>query len=188
MPEKRIPEKRIPGERIKQLRLAANLTLKDVEGKARVSATHVSEIERGLTSPTVGALVRIASALGVAPTRLLEPVCDPMVGVVRVNERHRLALAGSGMELEVLSAGGEDLSLIEITLETGRGGVALPLVSGEVFLHVLAGAVDVMRDGLPHRLGEGDCIHAGMDGPVRVENPGSVPARLLCATVPAMRL
>ena len=52
------------GERLRRLRFARNLTLKEVEAKAHVSATHLSEIERGKTSPTVGALVRIARALG----------------------------------------------------------------------------------------------------------------------------
>ena len=41
------------GERLKRFRLDRNLTLKEVELKAKVSATHVSEIERGMTSPTV---------------------------------------------------------------------------------------------------------------------------------------
>jgi len=183
-----MPEKRIPGERIKQLRLAANLTLKDVEGKAKVSATHVSEIERGLTSPTVGALVRIASALGVAPALLLEPVPHRAVGVVRADERQRLAHAGSGTELQVLSAGGEDLSLTEIALDAGRGSVALPLLSGEMFLHVLEGAVEIQLGGQRHMLGVGDSIHAGTDAPLRAGNPGPGVARLLCATTPAIRL
>ena len=47
------------GSRIKQFRLAKGLTLKDIELRAKVSATHVSEIERGMTSPTVGALAKI---------------------------------------------------------------------------------------------------------------------------------
>ena len=183
-----MPEKRIPGERIKQLRLAANLTLKDVEGKAKVSATHISEIERGLTSPTVGALVRIASALGVAPALLVEPVRHRAVGVVRVGERQWLGHTGSGTEVQVLSAGGDDLSLIEITMEAGRGSVALPLVRGEVFLHVLEGVAEIQRDGQRHTLGEGDSIHARLDAPVLAANPGPGPARLLCATTPAIRL
>ena len=183
-----MPEKKIPGERIKQLRLAANLTLKDVEGKAKVSATHVSEIERGLTSPTVGALAPIASALGVAPALLVEPVGHRAVGVVWAEARQRLAHAGSGTELEVLSAGAEELSLVEITLEAGRGSVALPLLCGEVFLHVLAGAAEIQWDGRRHTLGEGDSIHASFDAPILAANPGPGVLRLLCATTPAIKL
>jgi transcriptional regulator with XRE-family HTH domain len=181
-------EKKIPGDRIKQLRLAANLTLKDVEGKAKVSATHVSEIERGLTSPTVGALVRIAGALGVSPALLMETPQLRPVDVVRSGERRALGVVGTGVELSVLSSGGEDLSLVEISVEAGSGDVALPLVSGEVFLHVLEGAMELVRDGERHALMQGDSIHAASDGPALVANPGPARARFLCATAPAVRL
>ncbi len=60
------------GKRIKQLRLSQGFTLKDIESKVGVSATHVSEIERGKTSPTVGALAKIASALQVNPSFLVD--------------------------------------------------------------------------------------------------------------------
>lgn len=51
------------GRRIRKLRMEMRLTLKQVETVAGLSATHLSEIERGRTSPTIGALVRIARAL-----------------------------------------------------------------------------------------------------------------------------
>jgi transcriptional regulator with XRE-family HTH domain len=73
-----MPTKQQLGERIKRFRLERNLTLKDVEVKAKVSATHVSEIERGMTSPTVGALTKIARALGTEPSYFLQN--DPVPG------------------------------------------------------------------------------------------------------------
>ena len=75
------------GERIKQFRLSRNLTLKEVEQKAKVSATHVSEIERGLTSPTVGSLTKIAHALGTEPGYFLQTGDYPGVSVVRSDRR-----------------------------------------------------------------------------------------------------
>ena len=51
------------GRRIRNLRLQQRMTLKQVEESSGLSATHLSEIERGRTSPTIGALVRIARAL-----------------------------------------------------------------------------------------------------------------------------
>lgn len=52
------------GRRIHGLRVERQLTLKQVEEASGLSATHLSEIERGRTSPTIGALTRIARALG----------------------------------------------------------------------------------------------------------------------------
>ena len=54
------------GRRIKQYRQKYNLTLKEIEARVNVSATHVSEIERGKTSPTIGALSRIAQAFALS--------------------------------------------------------------------------------------------------------------------------
>ena len=60
------------GKRLRRIRQERGLTLKQIEAKVGVSATHVSEIERGNTSPTIRALERIASALGVAPSYLID--------------------------------------------------------------------------------------------------------------------
>ena len=51
------------GTRLKACRQEKGLTLKAMEARAGVSATHISEIERGKTSPTIGALQKIAVAL-----------------------------------------------------------------------------------------------------------------------------
>src|SRR5882762_9207727 len=76
------------GRRIKLLRIARGLTLKDLEERGGISATHVSEIERGKASPTVGALGRIARALDLRPATLVAPRMLPEVTVLRAAERH----------------------------------------------------------------------------------------------------
>ena len=52
------------GKRVRDVRTRGKMTLKIVEGRSGLSSTHISEIERGMTSPTIGALIRIAHALG----------------------------------------------------------------------------------------------------------------------------
>lgn len=60
------------GRRIKKIRESRFMTLKDVERKANISATHISEIERGMTSPTINILIRIAEALEKDPSYFVE--------------------------------------------------------------------------------------------------------------------
>jgi len=62
-----MPEKAELGKRIKKIRESKHLTLKNIEAAASISATHISEIERGKTSPTLARLVRISRALGKDP-------------------------------------------------------------------------------------------------------------------------
>ena len=75
------------GRRIKMLRVSRGLTLKNLEERGGISATHISEIERGKASPTVGALGRIARALGLRPATLVEPRVLPESAMLRAAQR-----------------------------------------------------------------------------------------------------
>ncbi len=71
------------GRRVRALRLQRGMTLKQVESLCGLSATHLSEVERGRTSPTLGALTRLAGALGRETAYFLEPEELPEVAVHR---------------------------------------------------------------------------------------------------------
>lgn len=60
------------GRKLKQARRKKGMTLMQVQKKARVSATHISQIERGMTSPTVGVLQKLARALGTRASDFLD--------------------------------------------------------------------------------------------------------------------
>lgn len=148
------------GERIKQLRLAQDLTLKQVGEKAKVSATHLSEIERGKTSPTVGALVRIAHALGREPAQLVEEDAAPALAFVRRSER-RMWSSGS-LLLSSLSSPIEphEISILEITIPAGQSAPAgVPGDRGEALTVVLEGEVEIEIGGKRHVLKEGEALH-----------------------------
>jgi transcriptional regulator with XRE-family HTH domain len=147
------------GERIRQLRLARNLTLKQVGDKAKVSPTHLSEIERGKTSPTVGALLRIARALGREAAQLVGDVAQPAVSVVRRDERR--TWARGPLSLSNLSRGihPRELSVLEIGLAPGAGRIDVPGESAEALVVVLEGDVEVDLGGRRYALRPGDAIH-----------------------------
>ena len=184
-----MPVERELGGRIRRLRLAKNLTLKDVEREAEVSATHVSEIERGKTSPTFGALVRVARALGVRPSRLIEDDPLPRISVVRAREARSLTDRTRGVRLLPRSAGvrASPFSLIEVTLERGAGHLPLPS-TGEVFIHVLDGAIEIELRGETRRLRGGDSIHFRSCEPDTFRNVGSGETRMLWVATPAYTL
>jgi transcriptional regulator with XRE-family HTH domain len=149
------------GRRVKAARQERGLTLKAVEASSGVSATHVSEIERGAASPTVGALVRIARALGRRPGYFLEENEMGDVSVVTRADRVRES-AAPGVGVERLSAGipGGRVQAIQVTLAPGRGRRPLPHAhAGVEAILVLAGRVGVTVDGSEHSLGAGDAIH-----------------------------
>lgn len=177
------------GERVRRIRQQKGLTLRAVEQRARVSATHVSEIERGKTSPTVGVMRRIAAALGVSPAELLDTPPEMQPFHQTPEQRRRLLLADGSAEMEglTLSHGPSDLSVHLVTLHPG-GGISDVAHSGEEFCFVLEGAVEVRLDGLPHVVRRLEALHFRPRGGHEVRNLTQAPARLIWVSRPRQAL
>lgn len=84
------------GQRLKACRTEAGMTLKAMEARAGVSATHISEIERGKTSPTIGALEKMAKALDRDVTYFLESEALDEITHQRPFEREWVYAPGDG--------------------------------------------------------------------------------------------
>jgi transcriptional regulator with XRE-family HTH domain len=168
-----MPEKSELGKRIKKTREEKHLTLKSIEAAAGISATHISEIERGKTSPTLGALLRIAKALGRDPAYFLEEEDLGEISVVTLENRLRESLPDGAGTLERLTTciPGGRLQAGLVTLEPGKahrqekhshfGNEAAVVLSGSIRFLVGEGAFE---------LDEGDAIHYHATEPHRYEN------------------
>jgi len=60
------------GRRLKALRRKRDLSRQELAKKAGVSREYVRKLEAGLYDPTVGTLEKLAKALGVSVTELLQ--------------------------------------------------------------------------------------------------------------------
>jgi len=161
------------GRRIKRVRESRKLTLKSIEASAGISATHVSEIERGKTSPTLGALLRIAGALGKPPAYFLEEEELGDVSLVTVTDRVRESLperAGATDRLTTSIPGGR-LQARYVVLAPGRTvhRDAHAHDGNEVAL-VLSGVVRFEVEGNVYELTDGDSIHLDARAPHRYTN------------------
>lgn len=160
------------GRRIKSARQARGLTLKAVEAASGVSATHVSEIERGAASPTIGALTRIAHALGKRPGYFLEESEIGEASLVTRADRVRES-AGAGCTVERLTVGipGGRLQASRVTLAPGKGHRAdAHAHDGVELILVLSGRVDVTVASERHSLAAGDAIHIDAQHPHAYRN------------------
>jgi len=169
------------GRRIKQYRQKHNLTLKEIEARVSVSATHVSEIERGKTSPTIGALSRIAKAFDMDPAEFLISEDLPKVHVTKKADRSRIRYEHTGMVAHPLTGPieGQSISAAEVEFEPGMTEVKLSAHAGEEFMYVTEGTVEVTVKGRTILLREGDSLHFRADLPHRVVNRFAEPCRAL---------
>jgi transcriptional regulator with XRE-family HTH domain len=150
------------GRRIRKLRLERRMTLKHVEQASGLSATHLSEIERGRTSPTIGALVRIARALEKDASYFIES--EELSEVAHLpREEVRSFKAGKGVTAEALSRGipGGRLHAYRLILEGGSEwkSPAQDLEGDSIYL-VRRGSIDVRVGDQETRLATGDAVQA----------------------------
>ncbi|MDD4857327.1 MAG: XRE family transcriptional regulator [Candidatus Krumholzibacteria bacterium] len=150
------------GKRIKKVREAQHFTLKNVEAKAGISATHISEIERGKTSPTIGALIRIAEALNRDPAYFIEDAELEDVSIVAFEDRKQCVLERCSGTSEMLtkSIPSGKINAQLLTLAPARSEKArLHAHEGDEAALVLQGQVRFDVAGKGYELGEGDSIY-----------------------------
>ena len=174
------------GRRIRAVRLERRQTLRQVAGRAQLSATHISEIERGHTTPTVGALVRIAAALGREPHFFLEAEWLPEVSVVRGGEAAAAAVAaaapGRGVALTQGIPGGR-LACARLVIDPGAEPAPALSAHGEVGGYLLRGRLEIRLGEELLELGPGDGFHLSADLPHALRNPGEAPAELVWVAI-----
>lgn len=176
------------GRRVRRIRQEKGLTLKQIEAKVHVSATHISEIERGNTSPTVGALEKIAQALEVLPSHLIDLPAIPELRVQHGEERKSLSTERGMVVLDPLTdrSARSDLSYFVATIKADGQVEAAPGHQGEEFCYVLEGLLEVAVDGTSYVLRPGDALHFKAARPHRIRNLSPTPSRSLWAVRPRL--
>jgi transcriptional regulator with XRE-family HTH domain len=179
------------GSRIKQFRLAKSLTLKDIEVRANVSATHVSEIERGMTSPTVGALAKIAEAMGTDLAYFVEKRNLNKVSVVNKSDRKKMQFKDWGATYYSLTKDMPNprISFLEVELEPGyKRPEETSQHDGEEFALVTKGVMEIIIGDEKYILKEGDSIHYKANKPHAMRNIGDARCRAIWVTLPPYSL
>ena len=154
------------GARIRARRLGQRLTLDDLAGRAQVSRSMLSEIERGAKVPTILVFDRIANALGSTIGRLIEDERTARV-IVRPRAEQDLPPDPSGWCRRELSPAipGFAFDFMCTTLPPGiDAGEYPPHPPGaHSFLVVAEGALRLTLDDAPYDLATGDSIYYAAD-------------------------
>lgn len=176
------------GARIRALRLARGETLRQLAAQASVTESFLSQVERGVASPSIASVQRIARALGASIAELF--AADDRAGiVVRAADRRRVVYQGLGAVDEFLTRATDGrLQVILSTIEPGggTGEEAYSHDSDEEVVIVLEGTLDLWVGPEHYRLETGDAVTHSSRLPHRNTNPGPGPARVLfCITPPS---
>jgi transcriptional regulator with XRE-family HTH domain len=166
------------GARLRAARLGGGLSLDAVAGRAGVSRSMLSAVERGRKVPTVLVLDRIATALDTSIARLLGEERITRVVVLR-HASQDVARDPSGWERRILSPvlPGVEFELMRTTIAPGvNAGVFAPHARGSrEYLAMERGTLQLTVDGTPYTLRAGDSVYYAGDCHHQFVNPGREP-------------
>lgn len=172
---------------LRALRKARRMTLADIGSRLDRSVGWLSQVERGLSRPSVEDLKRLAQAYGV-PLSLFfrhEAPNEREKGVVvRSSQRRSLGSSESGLTEELLSPDlGGSFELLRSEFAPGAQLAVPSLRPTEEAGYLVSGRFDIEIDGVWHELRAGDSFRFRQK-PIRWRNPGAVPAVVVWAISP----
>jgi len=181
------PDERLLAGDIRALRKARGLTLAETGLKLGRSVGWVSQVERGLSTPSLGDLKALAELFGVPVSLFFSheaPVENERGVVVRAGSRRRLGTSESGLMEELLSPDlGGSFEMLRSVFAPGAELKTLSRRPTEEAGYVASGTFDIEIAGIWHQLSEGDSFR--FDGkPFRWRNPGSEPAVVIWVVSP----
>lgn len=173
------------GQRIRDARQARGLSLRAVGDLAGVSQSFLSQVERGVASPSVSTLIRIADAVE-RPVASLLAGSDPSARVVRADDRRQLSHPGLWWVDEFLTPPAARRLQVNLTLiEPGfQGDEPHSHASDEELVVVLEGVMTIEVAGERFELNEGDALLLDPKLPHTFMNPGTTRARVLWIMTP----
>ena len=159
------PSTHLQGKRIRSLRKLKGLTLVQLAQRTGLSHGYLSQIERGISQPSIGSLVEIAQALGVTMQWLFS---DPQEGaegserplddrLVKRKQRIEIQYQDGIVDQLLTPRSNNNLEVIYLSY--------FPSTESEPYSHkgheavlVLQGSLEVMVGDDQYVLEEGDCL------------------------------
>ena len=147
------------GERIKMLRQAKSLTQEELATRAGLTKGFISQVERNLTSLSVESLIGILDALDEKPSNFFNGAFDEKI-VFGFTDRVELEREDvKRFQILVPAAQNRLMDPALLELDVGERTPEEEPHEGEEFGFVLAGGVEVVLGGKPHRVKRGECFY-----------------------------
>ena len=181
------------GEKIRRVRERKGLTLKEIAGKAGVSESLISQIERNKISPSLDTLLTIVTVLNINIDYLFEDYkMTSRVSIVRASERNRAVQNGVVYnQLNVLADPRDDYEIEALLLEIEPGsekGSREYGHNGKEMGFILEGTAELLYGKHSYELYSGDSITFSSEIPHTLRNTGDGVLKALWIITPPRRL
>lgn len=151
------PAKNI-GDKVKKTRKAKKLTLKHLAEKTGLSIGYLSNLERGLSSPTLDNLQLVCGAMEVSLISLLSGETEHRI-IIRKEERELLLDKPEGIRYESVNYGDDKLGGLIITLQPKCTHDANWFHNYDEIGIVLSGSMQIRIEDQTYHLETGDSFY-----------------------------
>lgn len=166
------------GERLRERRKALGMTQQQVADAASLTIGFISQVERGLSTPSLASLYNLAQALGASVDSFVSHTPTHRHSLVtHSGERQTYRASDVACFYEFLERGFPD-ALLNACISHVPPGHASETMShdGEEFVYLVSGRMRYEVDGEGHELGPGDTLHFDSRRPHRGTNIGGTEA------------
>jgi len=175
------------GEKIRSCRLRKKLTLKQVAGGAGCTDVFLSQVERGIASPSIATLKRIANALNVSIISLIQDEEDEKDEVVtRKQDRVQFKFPHAEVYSELLTRNfrHKQMQPLYKIIKPGAGSEGVYSHQGEEMGIILEGTLELTVDGQCYHLEPGDSFYFNSTREHGYRNTGQEETRLIWVITP----
>jgi transcriptional regulator with XRE-family HTH domain len=173
------------GQKLRKLRKEQNLTQLELAQQVGITNGQVSTIERGVSSPSLATLHRIARALNVPMNEFFEDERQKDIELIRKGKGRRVGNEAENAMIEVLVARSGRGAFNVLFLDLERGELRLaprPSVPEEFYLYVLRGRCEIEVQDDSYVLDPGDSIFVKAQKDQIIRNVGGDELQILLVT------
>ena len=162
------------------------MNLVNLAEKTGLSLSFISQVERGLTNPSINSLRKIALALCIPLSSFFEDGLSTEGPVMRKNQRRILINTDSRLTYQLLSSHVDHrIELLLTRLEVGAASSEAPMAhKGDEAALALQGECRIELGDDKYDLKEGDSIYILENTPHKLTNTGNVPLIIVSAISP----
>jgi transcriptional regulator with XRE-family HTH domain len=181
--------RKIIGKKLKTIRLANNLTIQELAQESAVSSNMISRVERGLTTPSVEILMKLAAVFQKSIDYFVEEI-KTTNEVVFTSKGHRKTTIyenNDNMLTESFTGGLRDPQFTSFFCTIppgGKSGVENMYHPGDELIYLLEGRLQVEIANNIYTLNSGDSLSFKSHLPHRWENMGEGEAKVIWTLSP----
>lgn len=173
------------GHRLRELRTSKELSLRQLAQETGLSATLLSQIERGVTEPSLKSLRLIAEVFGQSIAALFQEDSTPQIQLSRKGTRSRIISPQGSIQYEQIMRGHPDMAVLHGLLEPGASSSAEPWSHPAIeCAYVTVGTLTVEVGSRLYTVPAGDAITLDSRQPHRYINESNSPTEFILSVTP----